>query len=86
MTKLTRRLNQAFLTSSQPCEARMKNCPSFFIINTSIIYILSPPLVKRVDIRILKSETKMHNNVAFSYERKYRGSIVAFLFILGIVV
>ena len=30
-----------------------------FIINTSIIYILSPPLVKRVDIRILKSETKM---------------------------
>lgn len=61
MTKLTRRLNQAFLTSSQPCEARMKNSVlvSFFIINTSIIYILSPPLVKRVDIRILKSETKM---------------------------
>ena len=61
MTKLTRRLNQAFLTSSQPCEARMKNSvlASFFIINTSIIYILSPPLVKRVDIRFLKSETKM---------------------------
>ena len=60
MTKLTRRLNQAFLTSSQPCEARMKNSVlASFIINTSIIYILSPPLVKRVDIRILKSETKM---------------------------